>query len=475
MQKLRMKTVWFIGLMLVLSLVAAQCTPSQTGASSPAESEQTGAQADTPAAAEEATVAPEATATEETAVEPEAAATEETMKEESADVTAEGEPLVVGLLTDQSGALAVYGPQQEAGFRLGLEYATDGTMTVAGRPIEVIVKDNGSDPEKAVSDARELIESEGAKILVGTVSSGATLGMMQVAKENDVILIAEPAASPAITADNFDENTFRTSRTSVQDALTMGAALVEQGQTFVQVAPDYAFGYGSAAGFYNVVKANGGEFVINDSEDESGTVFIPQDTTDFTPYLTQVLDSGADVLIVTWAGDGFVPLFQQAQELGIFDSMVVATGMGDNQTLASGYADAVGSVGVSVYHYTLPDNPVNDWLVEHHIEKYGSPPDLFTAGGMAAAIMLVKGVEATGGDTSDTALIKAFEGMEFEGPKGTYKIRPEDHVALQPMYLVKLDNVTDPDFKFFELIKAFGPDDTAPPCAVPAEMGRCKE
>ena len=69
------------------------------------------------------------------------------------------------------------------------------------------------------------------------------------------------------------------------------------------------------------------------------------------------------MLVVTWAGAGFVPLFQQMQQLGVFDNMVVATGMGDNQTMAKGYADAVGSVGVSVYHYTLFDNPINNWLV----------------------------------------------------------------------------------------------------------------
>ncbi len=387
---------------------------------------------------------------------------------------AAGEPITIGLMTDQSGALAIYGPMQERGFRLGLEYATNGSMEVAGHPIEVSVKDNGSDPETAVTQARELIEAEGAKILVGTVSSGATLAVAEVAKENEVILVAEPAASPAITGQNFNPYVFRTSRNSVQDALTMAAYLTDIGKTFVQIAPDYAFGYGSAAGFYNAVKALGGEFVINDTPEQSGAVFIPLDTTDFTPYLNQVLDAGADVLIVTWAGAGFVPLFQQMQELGVFDEMTVATGMGDNQTLAAGYTNAIGSVGVSVYHYTLPRNEVNDWLIKRHEEEYGTPPDLFTAGGFAAAQLVVAALEKTGGDTSADALIPVLEGMEFDGPKGKYIIRDYDHVALQPMYLVELTNVDDPDFKFFKLIKEFGPEETAPPCMLTGEYAsRC--
>jgi branched-chain amino acid transport system substrate-binding protein len=395
--------------------------------------------------------------------------------EEPEEPVEEGEPLVVGLMTDKSGALAIYGPSQTQGFYLGLEYATDGTMEVAGRPITVIEKDNGSDPEVGVTQARELIEAEGAEVLVGNISSGVALAVMPVVEENNVVFIAEPAAAPQITADNFSPNTFRTSRTSYQDALVMGTGLLDQGDTFVQIAPHYAFGIGSACSFYPVVKEGGGEFVINDTAEECGTVFAPLDTTDFTPYINQVLESGADVLIVTWAGAGFAPLFQQMGQLGVFDEMVVGTGIGDNQTLAAGYADALGSVGVHVYHYTYPDNEINDWLVERHIEEYGTPPDLWASGGMMAAIMLVEGLEATGGSAGADELIAVYEDdFTFDGPKGETIIRPYDHVALQPLYFARLDNVDDPDLNFVELIKEFAPDESAPPCLLPEEYAdRC--
>ncbi|MGB9775598.1 MAG: substrate-binding domain-containing protein [Anaerolineae bacterium] len=386
-----------------------------------------------------------------------------------------GQPLKIGLLTDNSGPLAIYGPMLERGFELGLEYATNGTMEVAGRPIQVIIKDTASDPEKAVSLARELIEAEGVHLLVGAPSSGATMAVQQVAMENKIILIAEPAAATDITGKNFNPYTFRTSRTNYQDAIVMGQGLLGLGKTFVQIAPDYAFGWGSACGFYTVVKAGGGTFPINDTPEGCGAVFIPFDTTDFTPYLQQVLDSGAEVLIITWAGAGFVPLFKQMQELGVFDEMIVGTGIGDNQTLAAGYADAIGSTGIVVYHYTLPKNPVNDWLVQHHKEKYGTPPDLFTAGGMAAAIMVVEGLKRTNGDASADALIKVYEdNFSFDGPNGKYIIRPYDHVCLFPLFYVRLTNVTDPEFKFVELIREFAPEEAAPPCLLPDQYkDRC--
>jgi branched-chain amino acid transport system substrate-binding protein len=379
-----------------------------------------------------------------------------------------GKPLKIGLLTDDSGPLAIYGPMLERGFELGLEYATNGTMEVAGRPIKVIIKDTSSDPDKAVNLARELIEAEGVEILVGAPSSGATMAVQKIAEEYKIILIAEPAAATDITGKNFNPYTFRTSRTNYQDAIVMGQGLLGLGKTFVQIAPNYAFGWGSACAFYAVIKAGGGTFPVNDTPQGCGAIFIPFDTTDFTPYLHQVLDSKAEVLIITWAGAGFVPLFKQMQELGVFDKMVVGTGIGDNQTLAAGYANAIGATGIIVYHYTLPKNPVNDWLVKRHKEKYGTPPDLFTAGGMAAAIMVVEGLKRTNGDASADALIKVYEdNFSFNGPNGKYIIRPYDHVCLFPLYYVRLTNVTDPEFKFVELIREFAPEEAAPPCLLP--------
>jgi branched-chain amino acid transport system substrate-binding protein len=381
----------------------------------------------------------------------------------------------IALLTDRSGSLAIYGPMLENGFNIGMEYATKGSNKVAGKDIKIIVKDVSDKPETGVTLAREAIEKDGAKILTGVPSSAVALAVSGVAKDNKVIYNSCPAASPDLTGKGYNDYTFRAGRTSIQDALTMGGALVQLGKKFVQIAPDNAFGRGSAAGFFATVKALGGNFVVNNNDKDTGTVFAPIETTDFTPYINQILDAKADVLIVTWAGSGFVPMFQQMQQLGVFKSMTVATGMGDNATLKAGYSTATGSVGVSVYHYALFDNAENKYLVEKHKEKFKTPPDLFAECGFNAAVMLVKALEATQGDPDAAKMIKALEGMKFNGPKGEYTVRPEDHVLLQPMPLVKLTNTTDPDFKFVELVKLLKPEESAPPCAVPAELNRCKK
>jgi branched-chain amino acid transport system substrate-binding protein len=98
-------------------------------------------------------------------------------------------------------------------------------------------------------------------------------------------------------------------------------------------------------------------------------------------------------------------------------------------------------------------------------------PDLFDADGMNAAIMLVEAVKATNGDMTGSVLIAAMEGMTFEGPKGTIYIRPEDHVAIQDMYVLKLLNITDPDANFYEYVTTTRPE---PPCLLPENLkDRC--
>jgi branched-chain amino acid transport system substrate-binding protein len=193
------------------------------------------------------------------------------------------------------------------------------------------------------------------------------------------------------------------------------------------------------------------------------------------------MDSGADNLFLTWAGTGYVTLFQQLADLGALDVMTVATGYGDNASFAAVYGAALGQIGLNVYHYTVPENEINDWLVARHLDEFNEPPDLFTAGGMASAIALASALEATGGDTSGDAMIPALEGLMFEGPKGTYYIRPEDHVCEQPMNILELVNLEPdldgdgvPEYAFFETIEVTEYDALGVPCTLVGDYAdRC--
>lgn len=451
-------------LAVVLSLLLAACAPA--AAPAPAEAP----------AAEVATEAPaEAPAADAAAPAAEVAAGEPTA------LTC-AEPIKVGLITDASGALAIYGAHILRSFMLGMEYAAgspgsagekfdftqaqNNTFTFGDCTVEVLVRDDKSTPDTTAAVARELIDVDQVDVIVGTVSSGATATLQGIAAESQIPLIVAPAAANDITGANFNEYTFRTSRSNYQDAMNLCEYLPTQYKTLVQIAPDYNFGWGSAAAFRDACTLNGGEFVADD-------ILAPADTTDFTPYMEQVLDSGAEAYIVTWAGGGFIPMMQAATDTGVTEEMALGATFVDNVALPAFFANAIGTTSGILYNWALPANPINDWMVAQTKARYGLAPDLFDADGFNAALMLVNGLAATNGDASAAALIPAFEGMSFDGPKGTIEIRAEDHVALQDMYIATLVSVTDPDAKFLEPVTTTRPQ---PPCLLPEALkDRCGE
>lgn len=372
---------------------------------------------------------------------------------------AETGPIKIGVLHDGSGALRTYGEQQVRGLQLGLEYATGGTMEVLGRPIELLIEDDASDPQKAVQAVRRFLERDGVHIVQGTSSSGVALAVIPEIERHKRIFVVDPAAADSITGADWSPYVFRTGRNVSQDARTGANYLVSEGRTrFMNFGPDYAFGHDSAAAWSAVIEESGGEMI--------GDVFAPLDARDFTPYLQRLLAARPDGVVVTWAGAGAITLFQQIAELGLYDRMLVFTGIGDIPSLRAMGTESGGLVGIVAYYHQLPDNPINDWLVERHYEEYNEPPDLFTAGGMAAGIAIVEGLRRAGTTDAD-ALIEAMRGMTVEGPKGPYIFRAEDHQALQPMYVARLDIIDGYDYPVPVLLQEFGPYDTAPPVAVP--------
>lgn len=390
------------------------------------------------------------------------------------------EPIKVGLITDASGALASYGEMIMRSFMLGMEYATgaagsagdvfafaktqENTFKIDNCEIQVFVRDDASTPDITTTAANELIDVEKVNILVGTVSSGATATLQSIALANKIPLIVAPAAANDITGVNFNEFTFRTSRNNYQDAMNECLALTKQYTKFVQIAPDYAFGRGSAAAFRDACTLDGGTFVADD-------IFAPLTTTDFTTYMEQIGTSGAEAYIVTWAGTGFVSLIQAAKDQGVTDKLALGTTFVNNAVMPALYSTAIGTTAGIIYQYAAPKNAINDFLVAQEKARYNVVPDLFDADGMNAALMIVAALKATNGDATGDVLVKAMEGLSFEGPKGKVDIRPEDHVAIQDMYILKLENLTDPNANYYSYVDTTRPE---PPCLLPETLkSRC--
>ena len=365
-----------------------------------------------------------------------------------------GETIKIGVLASLTGALESYGKQTRQGFELGLEYATDGTMEVAGKKIEVVFEDTETKPEVAVQKATKLLEDDGVDFLVGSSSSGDTLAVLPLAEEYEKIMIVEPAVADSITGEEFNPYIFRTARNSSQDAVAGAAAIADKGVKIATFAPDYSFGWDGVAAFKEAAELLGADIVVEEYADPEAT--------DFTSNLQKIIDADPDYLFVVWSGANSP--WNQIADLKIQEKGIkISTGAPDIPALST-MDQLIGMEGFSVYYHTLPDNEINDWLVEEHQERFdGEVPDLFTPGGMSAAIAIVEALKESEGDVDADTLIGIMEGMSFETPKGTMTFREEDHQALQSLYSVKLEEQEGVPYPVPVLIRELSPEETAPP------------
>lgn len=362
------------------------------------------------------------------------------------------EPIKIGIVTSKTGPLEAYGNQMLRGFELGIEYATNGTNEIDGRKIEIIVEDDEGNPEKGVEKATKLLEEDKIDILVGSASSAVALAILPLAEEYETVMIVEPAVADSITGSEWNKYIFRTGRNSSQDAIAGAVAIAKEGVEIATIAQDYAFGRDGVAAFKGAAENLGAKVVLEE--------YLPLTATDFTASVQKVIEKQPDYLYVIWAGAN-TP-WKTIMDMNVTDKGIkISTGAADIAALRT-MNDFVGMEGFTVYYYELPDNKVNDWLVEHHFARYNEPPDIFTPGGMSSAIAIVEGIKKAGSTESDS-LITAMEGMSFESPKGTMTFRPEDHQALQSLYAITLEQKEGYDYPVPTLRREMKPEEIVPP------------
>ncbi|MBN7760416.1 substrate-binding domain-containing protein [Nitratireductor aquimarinus] len=354
----------------------------------------------------------------------------------------------------KTGPLEAYAKQSHDGLMLGLEYATDGTMEIDGEPIVVIEKDTQLKPDIGKALLAEAYGDDDAHIAVGPVSSGVALAMLPVAQEYERLLIVEPAVADSITGENWNRYIFRTGRNSSQDAISNAVALGGEGVTVATLAQDYAFGRDGVAAFKEALEATGATVAHEE--------YVPTDTTDFTAAAERIFQAMGDIegekkLFIIWAGGGNPMGKINAMDPSRF-GIEIATG-GNILAALTAHKELPGMEGATYYYYEIPQNPVNEWLVKTHFERYGTPPDFFTAGGMSAGMAIVEAIRKAGGAEDTEALITAMEGMEWETPKGTMRFRPEDHQALQTMYHFRTEVQEDKDYGVPVLVREIGIED----------------
>lgn len=366
----------------------------------------------------------------------------------SSSALAEG-PIKIAVIEALSGPFEQFGNQTLTGFKMGLEYATQNSMKLLGRPVKIIVKDTQIKPDVGKRLLTEAYKDDQVDLAVGPTSSAVAMAMLPVPQEFKKILVVEPAVADTVTGPESNRYVFKTSRNSSHDAIGNALVLARPGVNIAVVAQDYAFGRVFVEKYKKAVEEKGAKIVTEE--------FLPIKTIDFTAAAQRIVKAMKDVkgekyLFLTWAGKG--------SPLNKFHGMLLDQKYGIKLTtggnilpVLKAYKAFPGMEGSCYYYHEIPDNKMNDWLVTEYKKRHkGEPPDFFHCGGFAAAMFVATAIEKAG-TTETEKLISTMEGLEWMTPKGKMIMRKEDHQALQAQFHFKLKVDPKVDWAVPELVR----------------------
>lgn len=368
-----------------------------------------------------------------------------------AAVRAEDGPIKIGVVTPLSGTYAPIGQQ----VRWGLELATNEVNKaggILGRQVKLIFEDSEANPAIAVQRAERLFESESVDFLTGTVNSGATLAVGQLAERSGKLLATTVSFADSITGDQCSPNVFRVNARAGQQSAALANWVAQQkpNAKVYYLGPDYEMGRSTVATFKGAVEELGAKGV--------GETFAPLGNNDYSTYFGQLRAAQPNVLYTSVAGNDTVRLLTQMQNFGLLKNLLV---VGASGTVTSQNIGAIGSAAenfaTGVGYSSKIDKPENKKFVTAFHNAYNADPDLYGADSYGLIYFYKAAVEKAGSVKTDTVR-KAMENLTWETPQGEKTMRAADHQAIQPMYVVQIHGGS---FDIVDKIageKAIGPD-----------------
>lgn len=340
------------------------------------------------------------------------------------------ETVKIGLILPMTGQQASTGKQIDAAVKL---YQAKNGTTVAGKKVEVILKDDTSVPDVTKRLAQELVVNDKVAVLAGfgiTPSAMATAPIATQAKVPEVVMAAGTSsiteASPFIV---------RTSFTLAQSSVPMAEWAAKNGtKKVITLVSDYGPGIDAEKSFTEKFKADGGTVIEN--------LRIPMRSPDFAPVLQKVADAKPDALFVFVPSGTGAQFVKQFVERGLDKSGVklIATGDVTDDDQLNGMGDAVVGV-INAHNYSAAhDSAVNKAFVDGFKKANNNlRPNFMAVGGWDGMHLIYEALKKTNGDAGGDKLIAAMKGMAWESPRGPISIDPETRDIVQNIYIRKVE------------------------------------
>jgi len=342
------------------------------------------------------------------------------------------DPIKVGVVTPLSGSYAPIGKEVRWGAELAVK-EINAAGGVNGRPFELLFEDEEANPPVAVRKSEKLLQQDKVDLLTGTVNSGSTLAVGQLAERNNHILVTTVSYATSITGAQCSPNVFRVNANAHMQSTALTGWLVKNvpGKRYFFIGPDYEMGRSTVSAFQADIKRLGGT--------EIGAAFPPLGAKDFTPYIGQIRAGRPDVIMTATAGNDTVRLLTQLKEYGILNGKLVlagAAGAVTQENIGAMNGAAEGFLSAAGYSIDI-DTPANKKFVSDFRAEFKADPDLFGADTYGLFYLFKQAIEKAGGTDTDK-LRAAMENATWDTPQGKKTMRKGDHQAMVDMVVVQV-------------------------------------
>ena len=354
----------------------------------------------------------------------------------------------IGFILPMTGQQQSTGKQESAAIKLFMAQHGD---TVAGKKIELIIRDDSAVPDNTKRIAQELIVNDKVAFVAGFGITPTALAVAPLSKESKTLEIVTAAGTSIIT--ERSPYIARTSFTMAQSTVPMADWAADNGiKKVVTMISDYGPGIDSEQSFTAEFKKKGGEVLE--------AIRFPLASPDFAPFLQRAADQKPDAIFVfVPSGQGGI-FVKQFVERGLDKAGIKLIGPGDtmDDDLLNGMGDAViGTVTAHMYSADHDSATNKAFVAAFEKANGGMRPNFMAVSAYDGMHLIYEALKKTGGKTDGDSLIDAMKGMAWESPRGPISIDPQTRDIVQNIYIRKVEKkngqLYNIEFATFQAIK----------------------
>jgi branched-chain amino acid transport system substrate-binding protein len=345
-------------------------------------------------------------------------------------------PLKIALITDSSGAVALFGQANIKGATLAVEQL-NAAGGVNGRKVQLLLRDSKATPETGVQLARDAVLRDKVAAIFGPVSSAVAVAMTDVAKQYRTPIFFHTANSQALTGASFHKYAFSVVPNTTMEGRGNAIALKDSPyKRWAVIAPDYEFGHAQSEAFVNKLRQ------LNPNAKVVKQVFPALGEKDFNSYIAALRAAKPDAVYgALFAGD-LIAFTKQAKPLGFFNHTFFTSLYETDALRALGSGAPQGVRGYSRAPFFAIKTPESANLVTAYRARFHDYPSDWAIMAYDAVKLWAQGAQKAKSAQAD-AVVAALQGGRFESTRGPITVRATDHQASVPVYA----GTVEPDAK----------------------------